>query len=172
MKVWIFGVSLLAAGCHEKQPEENEQQEETNEPEETDTHETAETGDTAVAPACTPTDLTFTVEVRDATGAPATTFGTHDTPTVAGIVTNTCDGDVRVETTTTCLVTKWVVTGTKGAPVEIDPVCNPVATSWTVPALGVQEATGTLEAMPKDDYTVQATFGYQDTTGTATFTVQ
>jgi hypothetical protein len=174
----ILGFALLVVGCGKGGEEETAEEIDTSEPADTDTDTDSDTDtdtDTDTdsgAAACTPADIQWRVEARLPDGTVPEFFTTSDTPVLAGIAMNTCEGEIRFDTDTDCLVKSWTVTGARGRPVEVTPTCSPIATSWTVPAMGSQEVTTDLRKQTAGDYTVDVVFGYQDTPATATFTVQ
>ncbi len=129
--------------------------------------------DTAVEAACDPSDLEFRVEVRNDDGTLTDTFAPTDMPMLAGVLENTCEeGPVSIETTSTCLVELWTITGPDDVATEVRPVCSPTTTQWSIAGGTTEEATYKMESLVEGDYEIEVRFTYGGETATGGFTVE
>jgi hypothetical protein len=117
-------------------------------------------GDDDVAP-CGFAELTTRLELRDAAGAPATSFATTDDVHLAGIIDNGCPFEVTVTSISTCLIATFTVTEAGGAEVSQGLACGDALVDWVIPGNDSIEASESMGALPAGSYTSSALFEVQ-----------
>lgn len=122
-----------------------------------------DTGDPAEEPMqnCTPSDLIWSVEVRDSNGA-GQSFASDASLSLAGVVSNPCDTTLSFSSVSTCLIGSAIVHGNSGsaqASFLYEPTCGMAMTDWDVPPMGSVEEVVPLGTRPVDFYMVDLYFG-------------
>lgn len=128
----------LGSACGDKDDTANE-----NPEADADTDSDADADVDTGTPACSETDLVFSAEVRDPTGAPCSTCPADEPLDFVGVVRNPCADDVILTTGSACLVADWTLTVTHTGVIILSGSreCAAVMTDWVVPAGGSIEDT-------------------------------
>ncbi|MSQ03719.1 MAG: hypothetical protein EXR71_17835 [Myxococcales bacterium] len=140
----------------------------------TDVTETgdADTGGDTDEAVCDALDLEMRVVVEDAAGQQATAFSWPVQITARALFVNPCDGTLRFDTPTSCLVDTWTLAAGSGDDSSFSGNCVPGETTWT---LEVGEGTSVVVdwgILDEDTYQVSARSDAAQTTASEFFSVQ